>query len=335
MSIVERVADRLSSWKADLLIKAGRVILVQYVLTSMLIYILLALELPPSVLKAIDKIRRAFLWKGRKDVKGGHCMLAWPKVTRLVFLGGLGISDLQKLGWALKLRWLWLQKTEPEKAWSFFPIQAQHQVQSFFAMAVKTVIGNGKNTSFWTDGWLLDQSLKQTLPHLYSAVAVRARKRTVFDAITDGRWISDIRGALSVQVLIEYVHLWELLSDVELQPEVEDLHIWKFTSSGLYSTKSAYEALFIGATQFDPWERIWKSWAPGKCKFFLWTAAHNRCWTADRLAKRGLNHPPKCPLCDQIEETIDHLLVSCVFTRQFWFIILQQFGLPSCSTTAS
>ena len=37
MSIVERVADRLPSWKADLLTKAGRVILVQYVLTSMLI----------------------------------------------------------------------------------------------------------------------------------------------------------------------------------------------------------------------------------------------------------------------------------------------------------
>ena len=85
MSIVERVADRLPSWKADLLTKAGRVILVQYVLTSMLIYILLALELPPSVLEAIGKIRRAFLWKGRKDVKGGHCLLAWPKVTRLVF----------------------------------------------------------------------------------------------------------------------------------------------------------------------------------------------------------------------------------------------------------
>ena len=148
MSIVERVVDRLPSWKADLLTKAGRVILVQYVLTSMLIYILLALELPPSVLKAIDKIRRAFLWKGRKDVKGGHCLLAWPKVTRPVFLGGLGISDLPKLGWALKLRWLWLQKTEPEKAWSFFPIQAQHQVQSFFAMDVKTVIGNGKTPVF-------------------------------------------------------------------------------------------------------------------------------------------------------------------------------------------
>ena len=45
--------------------------------------------------------------------------------------------------------------------------------------------------------------------------------------------------------------------------------------------------------------------------------------------ERGLNHPPKCPLCDQVGETIDHLLVSCVFTRQFWFSILQHFGLQA------
>jgi len=186
-----------------------------------------------------------------------------------------------------------------------------------------------KNTCFWTDCWVLGQSLKQTLPHLFNAIAVRARKRTVYDAITDGRWISDIRGALNVQVLIEYLHLWDLLSNIELQPGEEDTHIWRFSTSGVYSTKSAYEALFIGATQFDSWERIWKSWAPGKCKFFMWTVAHNRCWIADRLAKRGLNHPPNCPLCDQVGETIDHLLVSCVFTRQFWFCILQQFGLQA------
>jgi len=119
--IIEKIADRLPSWKADLLTKAGRVVLVQFVLTSMLIYIIMALDLPSWALKAIDKIRRGFLWKGRRDVRGGHCLLAWPKVTRSLNLGGLGISNLQNLGWALKLRWLWLQKTEPDKAWVFSP----------------------------------------------------------------------------------------------------------------------------------------------------------------------------------------------------------------------
>jgi hypothetical protein len=55
---------------------------------------------------------------------------------------------------------------------------------------------------------------------------------------------------------------------------------------------------------------FWKTWAPPKCRFFLW-AAHNKCWTADRLAHHGTTHPDKCPLCDQEEETIDHLLISC------------------------
>ncbi|KAG2628069.1 hypothetical protein PVAP13_3KG315327 [Panicum virgatum] len=219
----------------------------------------MALDLPPWALKAIDKIRRGFLWKGRRDARGGHCLLAWPKVARPRNLGGLGISNLQNLGYALKLRWLWLQKTEPNKAWAFFPIQAQAQVQAFFNMAVKTVVGNGKNTYFWKDRWLLDQSLEQALPHLFSCITVRARKRSVFDAIIGGRWISDIKGALTVPVLVEYLHLWELLSNVVLQPDVEDTHIWKFSASGSYSTKSAYEALFIGATYFKPWEEIWKS----------------------------------------------------------------------------
>ena len=75
------------------------------------------------------------------------------------------------------------------------------------------------------------------------------------------------------------------------------------------------------------WERIWKSWAPGKCKFFLWLVAHDKCWTTDRLARRGLPHPAQCPLCDQEEETVNHLLVSCVFARQFWFYLLQHFGI--------
>lgn len=59
----------------------------------------------------------------------------------------------------------------------------------------------------------------------------------------------------------------------------------------------------------------------------MWLVAHNRCWTADRFAKRGLSHSEKCPLCDHEEETINHLLLSCVFARQTWFEILQGLGL--------
>ena len=99
-------------------------------------------------------------------------------------------------------------------------------------------------------------------------------------------------------------------------------HIWRFDASGTYSAKSTYRAFFYGSVTFEPWRRLWKSWAPGTCKFFIWLAIINRCWTADRLDHRGLSHPERCPLCDQEEETIQHLLTNCVFSRQIWSSIL-------------
>jgi hypothetical protein len=47
------------------------------------------------------------------------------------------------------------------------------------------------------------------------------------------------------------------------------------------------------------------------------------------MAKRGLIHPSSCPLCDQEPETLNHLLISCVFTRNFRYMLLRKFGLHS------
>ena len=45
--------------------------------------------------------------------------------------------------------------------------------------------------------------------------------------------------------------------------------------------------------------------------------------------KRGLPHPDQCLLCDQEEEDIQHLLVGCVFSRDFWFSLLSRFGFAA------
>jgi len=93
----DRIADQLPGWKADLMTRAGRVVMVQHVLTAMMVYLAMAIDLPPWAIKAIDKIRRAFIWRGRKEANGGHCLIAWPKVCRSKELGGLGISYLKAL----------------------------------------------------------------------------------------------------------------------------------------------------------------------------------------------------------------------------------------------
>lgn len=132
---------------------------------------------------------------------------------------------------------------------------------------------------------------------------------------------------------MDYLHLWNLLSEFVLHPNVEDKHIFSIAANGVYSAKAAYEGLFTGSVSFGHYEKIWGTWAPSKCHFFLWLAALNRCWTANRLAKRGLDHPERCPLCDQASETLDRILISCVFAREFWFLLLQQFGLHSLAPT--
>jgi hypothetical protein len=194
--IIDRIADQLPGWKANLMTKIGRKVQVQFVLTGMLIYVFMAIDFPPWAIKAVDKIRHGFLWKGRRDVQGGHCLVAWVKVCRPIKLGGLGIADLKSLGWALRMRWLWLQKTEPDRPWADLPIHVHEQVRVFFAAAIYSEVGDGATTLFWTDRWLHGQCIADVAPRLFAVIAVRRRKkRTLKEALTNRAWISDIRGA--------------------------------------------------------------------------------------------------------------------------------------------
>ncbi|GJN34769.1 hypothetical protein PR202_gb23464 [Eleusine coracana subsp. coracana] len=163
------------------------------------------------------------------------------------------------------------------------------------------------------------------------------KKRTVAEALMDYSWPRDIQGGLGLIGLFEYFQLWDTVHEMVLSQE-SDHHIWNLEASGIYSSKSAYKAFHNGAITFEPWRRVWKSWAPPKCKMFLWLAIRNHCWIADRLARRNLPHPTQYPLCDQEDETVQHLLTSCVFAQQFWFKLLELLGLqdriPNTNTSS-
>jgi hypothetical protein len=97
------------------------------------------------------------IFGGSRDTKGGHCLISWPKVTRAKVLGGLSISHLQSLNWALRVRWLWLKKTDPDKPWASFHLHSGQISQRLFDMAVATEIGDGTMTLFWLDRWVHGQ----------------------------------------------------------------------------------------------------------------------------------------------------------------------------------
>jgi hypothetical protein len=79
---------------------------------------------------------------------------------------------------------------------------------------------------------------------------------------------------------------------------------------------------------------VWKVWAPPKVKFFAWLAMQNRVWTADRLAKRGWPNCGLCPLCKQVQESVDHLIFQCRVTVRIWGMIRDWLQLDHIDTSA-
>jgi hypothetical protein len=118
--LVDRVGSMLPGWRVELMNRAGRVVHVQFVMTAKIIYTTMAVEFPAWAFKAIEKLQKGFVWKGRKEVNGGHCLLAWPKIAHPKDLGGLGFQDVRQLSLAFRARWSWLQKTDPQRPWAQF-----------------------------------------------------------------------------------------------------------------------------------------------------------------------------------------------------------------------
>jgi hypothetical protein len=130
-----------------------------------------------------------------------------------------------------------------------------------------------------------------------------------------------------VPLIEEFVNLWGLLQDVHLPHDVPDTITWKFTNDGKYSASSAYKMQFEGLVSTSLNSTVWKVWAPPKCKFFAWLVMQNRVWMADRLQRRGWENCGNCPLCNQVQETADHLMYKCRFTLRVWKEILAWCGI--------
>lgn len=193
-----------------------------------------------------------------------------------------------------------------------------------FRVSVKTIVGDGRSTSFWSDRWINGKTIQDLAPALMPFVKKRGwRTRSVHEALQGNAWLLDVVGGLPALALWQFLMLWDTIMEMQLTPDQPDMHIWTPCPSGTYTSKSAYQRFLVGAIDFEPYKWLWWCWAPLKVKIFIWLATWKRCWTADRLERRGLPHPERCPLCGQEPETIDHLLTSCVFAREIWFQVLR------------
>jgi hypothetical protein len=69
--IIDKFANQLPGWKADLMTRVGRIVQVRFVLTGMFIYLAMAIDLPTYITKAIDKNpKRLSLERSQRDKWG-------------------------------------------------------------------------------------------------------------------------------------------------------------------------------------------------------------------------------------------------------------------------
>lgn len=242
--LVDSVAARLPTWKTWLMNKAGRLALVKSVLSAIPVNQLLAFAPPKKTLKQLEKILRGFLWAGRAIANGGHCHVNWRHVCRPIEYGGLGVRDIERAGLALRIRWMWLARVDPDSAWQGLDMQFTHEEQAMFFASTTMSIGNGMTALFWEDRWINGQSVLDLAPLLYPCILKqRCKARTVAEGLANNTWARDIQGTLGLHEIGQYLLLWQAVSHITLSNEPDRL-LWRWTANGRYSAQSCYAASF-------------------------------------------------------------------------------------------
>lgn len=139
----------------------------------------------------------------------------------LIFVFYLRIAGL-----TLRLRWLWLKRTDPARPWAALPLEVEKEAQAMFDDSIQIDIGDGSSTMFWTDRWLNGTSIQLMPPDLCRAVNRRALKRTVREALQNRQWIRDLSTPLTIMAFSQYLQVWPSIQVIQLQEGIADNIRW-------------------------------------------------------------------------------------------------------------
>ncbi|XP_028776836.1 uncharacterized protein LOC114733531 [Neltuma alba] len=339
--VLDKMDSRLSRWKASHLSLAARNTLVASVVSAIPSYAMQTCSLPLGMCEDIDRKCRSFLWGCTPQARKMH-LVAWEDVCRRKEDGGLGLRTarkqndafMTKLGWGLIKRrdalWVRFLREKYKCGEDVIPRIDERRAGSQAWKGIKKNwkntmhglawrIGDGSSTRFWRDRWVPQYEALQN--YAVQSVPDELLDVKVSDLLTvSGGWdLSSVQELLPPNVLsaIRKVH-------PTVRGNVSDTPLWRWSSSGSFTLKSAYKQLNEGSLQHQPgpWRRIWKLKAPQRCKTFLWLAARERLQTYSLRKVRGLASDDKCPICLRECESVTHALLLCQSAREKWELVV-------------
>ncbi|KAF6141228.1 hypothetical protein GIB67_024312 [Kingdonia uniflora] len=172
------IKRRATGWAGSLLSLQGRVVLVQSVLSSILIYSMGIYKWSASLIKEGERILRNFFWSGEPDSRKA-CVVAWDKVRKPFKEGGINLRRLKAINQSLmmKLSWNFLNPMDGwsefmrakfiSKSGNFSRISKGSSIWAGVRGAIEDVrahsgwvIGDGASIDLWRDNWCSSLFLK-------------------------------------------------------------------------------------------------------------------------------------------------------------------------------
>jgi hypothetical protein len=336
--IMNKVERRLTA-TSNLLSHAGRLQLVNSVISSLPTYAMCTLQLPVSVLDYIDRARRHCLWRSSDSNAKMKPLVAWKKCSKPKRKGGLGIINLRSQNIALLLKHLDKFYNKKEIPWVklvWFAHYSDGEIPhattdkgsfwwrdilklcDLFRGIANCRIGDGSTVLFWSDLWN-DNVMQVKFPRLYSFA--RHKKISVSQFLLNNSLESQFHLPLSEQAYQEFQSLQEYIQTIQVQQDSKDSwrYIW---GSNIYTSSSFYNFPYKNIQPPAPFVWIWDSKCCNKLRVFSWLLFMDRLNTRNILKRKkhkleGNNY--NCVLCtNNVEETAFHLFFSCPFSKECW-----------------
>ncbi|KAM6573036.1 hypothetical protein CsatB_012436 [Cannabis sativa] len=105
-----------------------------------------------------------------------------------------------------------------------------------------------------------------------------------------------------------------------------DTWYWHKDLYGFYTVREAYRLLHhseitnTSESEIKIWKIAWKLQVPPKVHQLMWRALSGCLATKVQLTTKHIPLDQACPMCNQVPETIYHLLVQCSFARSCWHL---------------
>jgi hypothetical protein len=271
----------------------------------------------PLCLKDWEDIKNTlFICEGAGEI--------WRKMGLWCELGGLGVSEQRQESHGVSLHHPWTSRLEESST-----------RRQGLKLAARIEVGNGEKCFFWLDKWLNGLTIEQIAHAIYKMIHpnIKAR-RTVADAIRNGRWMDDINRPLTIQAFSQILAIYEEIRNFHLHQDVEDNWTWLWEAKWEYTAKSVYTAhlpvqfLLTWLMRFGNRGRLFDAKLRHGC-------SSGGIWTADRLGKRGLPHNDKCVFCKTEEENVQHLFLGCAVVSIIWGSILNWAGLSQVAPSTN